>query len=252
MAQPSRIDMTVISAYRDHLLGIASDLHRYDTPATIAISDEAYQTLLNWRQDLEHRRLPGGDLTHMVEWSIKMESTVIRLAGLLHIAHRHHLNTPISVDTMRDAITCGDYWQTHARIAHELWIPDPVTANAARILDWALEAGRHTFTIRDAYGMHRAAMPTASDALEPIQLLIDKGWLRMENGEPLEVGKRGKKSPNVCLHPEVATYRGRHLTGPTTPPVPVDNSGTHGRPVDNPVDNLIAVQRAIEILQDMG
>jgi replicative DNA helicase len=252
MAQPSRIDMTVISAYRDHLLGIASDLHRYDTPATIAISDDAYQTLIDWRQNLEERRRPGGDLTHMVEWSIKMESTVIRLAGLLHIAHGYHLNTAISVDTMRDAITCGDYWQVHARIAHELWIPDPVTANAARILDWALEAGRDRFTIRDAYGMHRAAMPTANDALEPIQLLIDKGWVRMENGEPLEVGKRGKKSPNVCLHPEAAAYRGRHLAGPTITPEPVDNFETDAVPVDNPVDNSMDIQRAIAILQEMG
>ena len=252
MGQTARPDMNVIAAYRDHLWHIADGLYRNEEPDTIELSDGAYRLLVEWRQDLELRRIPGGDIAHMVEWSIKLESTVIRLAGLLHIAHGHRLTAPISPDIMANAITCGHYWLVHSRIAHELWIPDPVTMNAARILDWAIETQRAKFTIRDAYGCHRAAMPTATDALEPIQLLIDKGWVRMEDGAALEVGKRGKKSPNVCLHADAARHRGRHLDGVQPTPQPVDNSVPVDKPVDNsvPVDNS-AIDRAIALLQEM-
>jgi replicative DNA helicase len=257
MGQTARPDMAVIANYRNHLWQIADTLYRNEEPETIELSDDAHQLLIHWRQDLETRRIPGGDIAHMVEWSIKLESTVIRLAGLLHIAHGHRLDAPISADTMANAITCGHYWLVHSRIAHELWIPDPVTTNAARILDWAIETRRDKFTIRDAYGSARSAMPTANDALEPIQLLIDKGWVRMEDGAGLEVGKRGKKSPNICLHPDAARHRGRHLDGTDTTPQPVDNPVDNSQPVDKPVDNCqpvdkSAFERAISILQELG
>jgi replicative DNA helicase len=209
MRRITSVDHAITSLYASHLKGLAATLHAYTDTITVSMSPEALETFVAWRQDLEDRRTPNGDLNIMVDWTIKLESTVARLAGLLHLADGGRHGGDINVDVMERAIEVGRYWEAHARIAHELWLPDPVVANAARILRWAIDCGRPTFTVRDAYSVNRSTMPRAEDAVEPLQILIEKGWVRLEAGAELEVGKRGRKSPTVTVHPDAATLYGQ-------------------------------------------
>jgi hypothetical protein len=155
--------------------------------------------------DLEERRQPGRDLIGMVEWSIKMESTTMRLAGLLHLADGGAPDGAIDAQTAERAIEVGRYWTAHARIAHELWLPDPVTQAAGKVAKWIVDGGHREFTIRDAYGALRRVMPKAEDAIEPLAVLVDKCWVRPAEGDEIKTVGRGKPSPRVVVNPAVFT-----------------------------------------------
>ena len=208
MRRITTIDERITSEYAERLQAIARHFWPMTEPDTLRLSREALDVFVDFRTDLERRRLDGNDLSSMVEWSIKLESTVVRLAGLLHLADGVESDV-IGAAVMERAVVVGRYWETHARIAHELWVPDPVTRAASRILQWAIDERRTEFSVRDAYNVDRRLTPKADDALEPLQLLIDKGWIRYESDEPLQVGRRGKPSPTVDVHPDAATHSGQ-------------------------------------------
>ena len=207
MRRVTAVDQAVIADYSRQMMNLARHHYHLESHKILPFSAEAFDLFVEWRQDLENRRKAGGDLVTMTEWTIKLESTVARLAGLLHLADG--ADGEISGDVMRRAIIVGRYWEVHARIAHELWMPDPVTQCATKILRWAIEQQKTEFSIRDAYSVDRRAMPRAEDAIDPLQTLVEKGWLRLAPGERLEVGRRGKPSPMVAVHPDAATVGGQ-------------------------------------------
>jgi hypothetical protein len=200
MAKAPSIVEAVASRYGRHLVTLAERLRGQDEPLELFLHDDALDAFNAWRQDIEVRRRPGGDLQPMAEWTTKMESTVARLAGLIALAE----DVPIGLEVMERAITVGRYWECHARLAHEMWGADPTAARAGRIVDWALAEGRQRFSLRDVYKCADRAM-TPEDAVDALELLVDKSWIRSADGRELAVGKRGVPSPEFDLNPHSVT-----------------------------------------------
>lgn len=205
MRRPSTWDHAIADAYRQLVIDVAMDTP--ETPVKLRLSDDALDVFLDWRQDHERRLAPSGDLRPMAEWVTKLQSTVARLAAILHVARRRPLTDEIAPDVMRDAITVGNYWEAHARLAHDLWGADTTMVRARAILDWARSGGLERFSMRDAYSAHRRLIPRAADAVDPLNLLMENGWIRGEFDGPLVAGKRGQESPTFTVHPRLATQR---------------------------------------------
>jgi replicative DNA helicase len=200
MAKAPSIVEAVAARYGRHLVTLAEQLRGQTEPLELFLHDDALAAFNEWRQDIEVRRRPGGDLAAMAEWTTKMESTVARLAGLLALAE----GVPIRLDVMERAITVGRYWECHARLAHDMWGADPTAARAGRIIDWALAEGRQRFSLRDVYKCADRAM-TPEDAVDALELLVDKSWIRSADGRELAVGKRGVPSPEFTVNPHSVT-----------------------------------------------
>lgn len=193
-------DPAIERRYRDNLTTLAAT--NYDTPATIRLSGDACAMFLNWRQQLENRRGPFGDMRPMSEWSTKLESSVARLALLLHVAE-HRYTGDINVDTMTAALTIGAYWIEHGKAIHDLWVTDPIRSDALHILGW-LEGKRvDTFTIRDAHRSMKSRFARPADLIEPLDLLTDYLWITPLSDGPVVVGRGGKPSPRFAAHPKV-------------------------------------------------
>lgn len=161
--------------YAAHLTELIIEHEKYENFSPLELDPDALQMFLEYRQSLETRRRPAGDLEHLAEWSIKLESSVARTAGMLTIANRA---ATVNVEQMEAAIQIGDYWIAHAHAVATLWGTDPVTALASRILDWAQRRSGGEFSLRDAYRAHRAAVQRPSDLEGPIELLEACGWIR--------------------------------------------------------------------------
>ena len=201
---PTPTDPTIADTYDKQLTALAAELHDI-TDGQLTLHPAAYEAFLHWKQDLEHRRLPDAELRPLAEWSTKLESTTLRTAGLLHIAHGYGSSGVIDEHTMRRAIEIGDYWISHAQAVHDMWGRDPMLDKARIILDFA--EGKDAFTIRDLYSKRRAAFPRAEETVGPLGILVERGWIRpVDNEWPPRIGARGKESPTMVVHPAHARH----------------------------------------------
>jgi hypothetical protein len=201
------IDDIVADRYDQRMLALWRQLEVHGTaPARLDIAPEARQRFTGWRQALEEARRPGADLAALAEWSTKVESSVARLAGLLHLAHGNDAGQPVSDATMAAAITVGEYWIAHAKAVHALWETDQEMAAAGTVLAWLADQGSVDVSVRDIYAAHRTLFPRATDVAAPLALLVERGWLRPLFEGPLVVGKRGVPSPRFAVHPRLSSY----------------------------------------------
>jgi hypothetical protein len=176
-------------------------------PTLITIDPDADEMYRTWRQELECRKRPTGDLRPMTEWVSKMEATTLRVAGLLAVSEGR---VTIDAGTMSKAITIGLYWLAHAKLVHDMWQVDDRVSAARAILAWATERELDSFTVRDVYGSMRKRFPTADETREPLNLLIERGWLLPMFDGPLVTGRRGKDSPEFRVHPQNRSKSGSH------------------------------------------
>lgn len=193
-------DPLVGAAYNAEMLAIAKRFANSGEMHVLTLSSEARAIFNVWRQDLEDRRKPDGDLRPLAEWSTKLESSVVRVAGLLHLAGGGNLHDTLEVEQMSQAIKIGDYWLAHSFAVHDLWGTDAVLTQARIVLEWAKDLD--TFSIRDCYTKFRTMLPKAELAVPALSLLIERGWLRpVDNQWPPRLGKRGVESPLLEVHP---------------------------------------------------
>jgi replicative DNA helicase len=192
-------------AYDDAVKDLGRNSRRYTFPVTLNLSIEARDLFLAWDQELEGELRAGASLSSVAEWAMKLRSSVLRLAALLHTADG--ATGDISVATMRRSLAVASYWTDHALRVHTTWgaEADSVMRRARQIIEWATKAGeeREAFTVREAYieCRNRDNTVKVDAAVESIERLIDLGWVRAEGD--LATG-RGRKSPTVTLHPQAA------------------------------------------------
>lgn len=205
MGRAASIEPVIAKRYETEMVSLADYMRSAPTETVVMMQPAALILFNAWRQEIEERRRPNGDLRPMAEWTTKMESTVARLAGLIALAEGGELDAQV----MRRAIRVGRYWEAHARRAHAMWGADPVVVRAGRVIDWVISNGTDRLTLRDIY-RHVSRGMTPQDALEVAELLVDNGWARVEDRRPLEIGKRGVPSPVLILHPLSSSFRHSH------------------------------------------
>lgn len=198
LSEPRHGSERLRDRYDDHVMAmLVPDMP--DKPTIIALTDQARTMFYGWRQTLEERRRPDGDLRPLAEWSTKLESSVARVAGLYATADRAAF---IDHPVMARAISVGNYWLAHAKIVHDLWQADERVVGAKAVLDWAATRKLAEFSVRDVYNAMRSRFATAEMAREPLTVLTDRGWLKPLFDGPLVVGRRGHESPRFAVHPK--------------------------------------------------
>lgn len=195
-------------AYSDQLRTLGRRFLSWNTPATISLNQDAAQHYTDWRQALEARRTVTGDLRPMAEWTGKLESSVLRLAAILHFAHGHDHSDHATLTTMTQALSVGEYWLAHAGHVHDLWGTSPEITSARKVADWADTLKGSTFTVRDLYATNRTTFKKADETLPALTLLTERGWIRTEDGGPVAT-QRNKRSVVFEVHPEISTVSAR-------------------------------------------
>lgn len=156
----------------------------------IETTPEARAEFLLWTESLEPRRAKDGDLEAIAEWSVKLESSTIRIAGLLALAWRGlHADTKIEFEDMSRAISLSEYWIREARKVYGLWDTDPLVSLGIEIVNWMQEQDLKYVTRRDIMRQFRGKFPSAKDVNPVIRMLVDKGILRPEDDELYEMGR---------------------------------------------------------------
>jgi replicative DNA helicase len=203
IGRETTFDTRIDERYREWITDLARTLAGFTDPVELNLSREALDLFTAWRARHETELAEFRSLEHMREWITKAQSSVIRLAGLLHVAEREPLGQPISGELMGRAIAVGDYWEAHARRVHDLFDADEELRLARKLLDFIrdrVEPGG-SFSVRDVTQWSRTgAFRKVELAVEPLSMLTERGWIRPDFEGPI-VTKRGSPSPTFTFSP---------------------------------------------------
>lgn len=123
-----RIDSNVAERYRRavwSMMALPSFRGGADpSPNAVQLSQGACEAYWRFYNGLQQRMLPGGDLRDLHGWIEKMCQSVIRLAGILHLAEHAPTENEDAYDlfvagsTLEKAIAICNYLIPHARLAY--------------------------------------------------------------------------------------------------------------------------------------
>lgn len=178
MTRPDTPTNPTRTRYHNQLIHIAETLHNQPTQ-TLHLTPEAATIFNHWRQDIEHRRRPDGDLYTMREWTTKLESSVARTAAILTTATNPNNPQPIDTHTIHQALTIGRYWIEHARAIHGAWCATPTQSDALHIWQWLQTRGHTQISERDLWRGVRRRFNEIRDMMTPaLQYLTESGHIR--------------------------------------------------------------------------
>ena len=179
-------------AYDANMTDLFQQMAKYLNPGRVDLTPEDIVTYRTWRNSIEVRRRPGNDLAVMSEWSSKLDSALLRTTVLLHVAHGGAHSGPLLPGMLKLGMEVADYWIEHAFAVHDLWGTDDTLVGARLILSWLAREEVTSFTASDVQKALRSHFDKIHMTVAPIELLIERGWVRPGYEGPLQVGQRGK------------------------------------------------------------
>lgn len=188
----------------DTLLRALLDIERTGEPFTITMSAGATAAFTEFRQRLEPEIKAEG--LDMQGWNAKEGGTVLRLAGLIHVASNKHLDLlPIERETIIAAAEIATYFHHHARIMFRAMYGREGQSEAGALLDVLRRIGQPSITKRDLYRRvhNRAEFPTSESLSPALSVLEESAWIRLERQQP----SRGRPSTLILLHPEIGCQK---------------------------------------------
>ena len=190
---------TVRSRYDSSIRALAASFDGYADRVTLHLSPGATTLFNGCRDALEPRRRPDADLGHLQGWSSKLDGTIARLAGLLHLAETVGLDDPsrwdraVAEETMAAAIAISRYLVEHALAAFDAMAADPALDGARRVLHWIRKERLVAFTKRECFNANRARFPRATDLDPVLGVLGDHGYITPATTTEPQVGRPSRR-----------------------------------------------------------
>ncbi|GAB7040704.1 MULTISPECIES: YfjI family protein [Catenuloplanes] len=181
---PDPIPTPVRDLYAEKIHGLAATLAEWSDPAVVALTDDAARIRATAAADIERHLRPGGALRDVREWANKLAGTTIRLAGLLHVAHRPDdaWRHPIDAGTMADAVKLAEFFVAHYQTARDMITADKATGPARHVLTRLIEKDVTTFTVRELHRSVRRQIRSAAEVAATLDNLAQLGWVRQRDG----------------------------------------------------------------------
>ena len=170
----------------------------------ITLEPEAAQVFKEYRQLIEEELGPGGSMEMIKDWGGKLAGGVARIAAILHavINPKMPWNCNLSAESMWNAITIGEYLQSHVLSVFQLMGADPDMIGAQYILAWLKRGRIDKFSVRDIHAAHRSTFKKSTDIYPCLNVLEERCYIRQLQNP---VGNRpGRKpSPRYITNPEI-------------------------------------------------
>ncbi len=209
--EPRPIPPAVLARYAAKISSILdlpwnTDQTGRPAPYFLRLAPEAYQEWLAFHRDVEGELRPGGDLELIADWGGKLHGAAARLAGVLHLfAHDAPHVEPISLETMRQALSLAALLAEHARAAFSLMGQDPDIECARHVLAWIQRKRMESFTARDALNGVRGRYPKMEQVNAGLAILVDRAYVFPREAEA-RPGPGRKPSAGYVVNP--LTYGG--------------------------------------------
>jgi hypothetical protein len=152
-------------------------------PNALLLSDAARDDFAAFRRHLEPELGDRGRLEAIGDWGGKLPGTLVRIAGLLHLAERAgELERPweerIQADTLGAAISISQYLIEHALAAFRMIGSDPAIPAARKIVGWLQRQRKMRITLRELHQGMQGTFQTVEELDRPVSLLLRHQYLR--------------------------------------------------------------------------
>ena len=175
------IDPAIHAAWHDTTVALGERWAHIEHPKVIRFTPDAWELVAKWRQDVEHRRVD--DLEPLAEWAAKLESSVIRVAGILW-ATEPDRGDAIDIQLAERAIVLGNYWIDHAKALLDLTNADDRIRDAREVWRIIETKKLDAVTPRILTRHNQRRFPSAEVGRAAIEMLASDGWLlTTESGE---------------------------------------------------------------------
>ncbi|MGO2036487.1 MAG: DUF3987 domain-containing protein [Brevibacterium sp.] len=199
---PDPIPEHVLAAFNDRVQHLARRFADQDATTELTLSHEAVSQFREVRAKNEKRLQRDGVLggVRVKGWGSKLSGAVARIAGILHLADGRP-GTEVSADLIEAADQIGDYFTVHALAAFELMDSRGSNALAEDLLSVIRRHRLTEFSARDLMvKTSRSKFKKADDLAEPIETLVDHGWIIPRQTEERS-GPGRPRSAKYLAHP---------------------------------------------------
>lgn len=154
------------------------NIPRLEKPKTIYLSDAAYQVHKRFCETIEPELTER--LAHITDFASKLTGAVLRIAGLLHIAENYKLihMTPISGETMSNAVKLGYYFLSHALKVFAYTGVDEKAAAAQYVVKRLAKAPALVLSKSEIHALCRGRFDKIDALLPVLKHLVSLGYLR--------------------------------------------------------------------------
>lgn len=181
---PDPIPAAVRDRYAAQVQHLAATFAEWTDPAVVTLTPDATPIRSVAAADVERQLRPGGSLRDVTEWANKLPGTMLRLAGLLHVARRpaDGWRHPIDAATMADAVRLTGFMVAHYKAARTAIIADKAVGPARYVLAVLTDKGIESFTVRELHRRVHRQIPKAADVAAVLDTLAAHGWVRQRDG----------------------------------------------------------------------
>ena len=199
----AEVPQPVTDRYSDTLRELARELAGWTDPAVVPLTDDARAVMFDFARRIEDRLGSGGDLDHVADWAGKLVGAVVRLAGLLHVAHRLAAGTrqPVEADTMRAAVRLGEFFIAHYLAASDEMGTNEDVDNAEYLLTIIRRMGQEHVTVREVFNrVTKRRFPTVPN-LTPVLATLEAHDYVRRIPDPERTGPGRPPSPTYAVNP---------------------------------------------------
>ncbi|MEP7021167.1 MAG: YfjI family protein [Pseudonocardiales bacterium] len=170
----------VTEQYGKLIAGLAADFQGWTDPAILTLDAKATAGVIIFEEMIEPQLAGNGELAGIADWGAKWLGTIMRIAGLLHVAEHgepgHKI--PVTVSTLTRAGLIGNFLKYHALAAFDEMRIERDVSDAVYLLDLIGKMGVDSVSRRDLFtAAYRGRFEKATDLDAPIGVLVDHGWL---------------------------------------------------------------------------
>ena len=207
--QPPAVPVEVRDAYHRVVTTLLNQPTGTDGIARVLhLSEGAHRLFTEAQEALEPRLAPGQDLANFRDWALKASGGIARRAARFHLAanagETHPEHVPISEDTMRAAISVGDYYMAHTQVAFGLMGADSGSSDAEHLLAWISRKEYRAFRKQEAWQGNKGRFGEVSRLDDALSLLEDHGYIRQQATPPRSTGTPGRPpAPAYDIHPRL-------------------------------------------------
>lgn len=198
-------DPIIVDSYSMHLRAILSMHDRENSfgelePLVLTVTELGKELVRDYRKENEPKLREDGELHSIVDWILKSHGSIIRIAGLLHIAKNIKPGEPdlktleIEDETIDQAQRIVQFLTPHTLAAYGFLGADATTRRAKWALEWFKRMKLSEFTKRKLHLAMTNQIRKAKELDAPLELLEEHGFIRRieTQEEPTEKRKRGR------------------------------------------------------------
>lgn len=165
----------------------------------VTLSEKATAVIADYFE--EHEKFLIGEGQGISDWASKYIGSILRIAGLLHLADGGNEQLEISETVMRNAISIGKYFLSHAMYAYSMMGTD-LSIQKARFV-WGRLKKKKIISIKrsELFQMCRGKFFKKKEEILPtLDLLAGNGYICLEEPERNSVGRPADMM--VIVNPE--------------------------------------------------